>query len=393
MTKILFVSNIAGEKVSNFTMSSLKAAKELGMEFHMAANWSKASPLQRKKEEKKYGISLHHIDFVRNPLHPLNIRAYYQMMQLMKQENYDIVHCNTPIGGVIGRLCAHRIGIKNVLYMAHGFHFYKGAPIVNRLIYKGVEKTLARKTDVLATMNKEDFEASQQLRLRDGQQNYFFVNGVGLDVKKYKALEIDREKQRAELGLTSNDIMAIAMGDLIKRKNYESSIKALAKVNHPNLHFFICGEGPKMNSLKEQVDSLHLTKNVHFLGFRKDVGTLLKCSDMFLFTSFQEGLARSLMEAMSVGLPCVCSKIRGNVDLIEDGVGGFLSPPDDIDGLAEGIKRLVEDESLREQFGETNLHKIEEYSIENVVKQLQEIYKTMSLSSSSRLEPMRGFLT
>lgn len=368
--KALIISNIA-KTFTSFTYNMSDPLQELGFEdIHVACNFNTF-----KGNPKDSPFSIHHIDFNRNPFHPENIKAFVQLYRVMEKEKFDLVHCNTPIGGILGRLCADLAKVPTIVYTAHGFHFYKGAPFLNRTLYKSVEKYLAKKTDAIITMNNEDFDSAQYFKLRNRRQNYFFVNGVGIDIHKFRSLDVNREDKRKELGLNSDDIMLIAMGDLIKRKNYQASIRAIAKACNPNLHFFICGSGPLEDELISLAQELNVKNQVHFLGFRSDVGELLKCSDIFLFTSYQEGLPRSLMEAMSIGLPCVCSNIRGNIELIDDGIGGYLLQPDNIDGFSEALNELSLNKDLRTTMGKSNLDKVKLYSIDYVKKQMRVIYK------------------
>ncbi len=371
MKKILFISNVSN-RITNFAIPSIVAGQSLEYDFHMAANYSNFTD-----DASKYNVTIHHIDIKRNPFNIKNIKAYKQMLDLIKKEKFDVIHCNTPIGGVLGRICGAKAGVKTIIYTAHGFHFYKGAPLINRTLYKTAERYMAKKTDAIITMNEEDFETAKKFKLRDGKQNYFLVNGVGIDIDKFKNIKVERKEKRKELGLKPDDIMLIAMGDLIKRKNYQASIKSIAEAKNPKLHFFICGKGPLKEKLMRLADSLNVANQIHFLGFRTDIGQLLKCSDIFLFTTYQEGLPRSMMEAMSVGLPCVCSKIRGNVDLIDDGRGGYLFSPNDIDGFAKAINKLEQNEDLRHKMGQVNLENVKPYSIENVKKQMKEIYESI----------------
>lgn len=324
--KLLFISNVGGSRLSNFSLAGRIAARELGIDFHIACNWSKSNAQQMKEDEEKNKVTLHHIDFVRNPFHPANIKAYKQLLALMKKEKFDVVHCNTPVGGLIGRLCAKRAGIKKVIYMAHGFHFYRGAPILNWMLFYPVEWLLAQITDCIITINKEDFEIAKKFILRNNGK-VCYVPGVGLDTKQYQMDEIDKKAVRRLLGINDDDILLIAMGDLIRRKNYVASIKAVAITANPQIHFLICGSGPELTSLQNLANNLGVKNQIHFLGFRTDIKDLLKGADIFLFTTFQEGLPRSLMEAMASGLPCVVSEIRGNSELIVNKKGGYLHRP------------------------------------------------------------------
>ena len=367
MKKILFISNIT-KRITNFSLPSIKASQNLGYEFHFAANCSEFND-----SPEKYNVKLHHIDLDRNPLSKQNIIAYKQMVELIEKEKFEVIHCNTPIGGVLGRLCGKKAGVPKVIYTAHGFHFYKGASLINRTIFKWAEMWMARYTDAIITMNEEDYQAAQKFKLRNNGKVYY-VPGVGVDTEMYQLKKVDSNELKNSLGLSLDDIVLIAMGDLIDRKNYASSIKAIAKANNQNLRFLICGKGPKLEALQKLASDLGVEKQIHFLGFRTDIKELLTIADIFLFTTYQEGLPRSMMEAMSAGLPCIASKVRGNVDLIQEGVGGFLRDPDDSEGFAEAINRLALDKALREKMKASNLETIKKFDVENVKKEMFSIY-------------------
>lgn len=377
--KLLFISNIIGNRVGSFAMASIQAAKQLQIEYHMAANFNNSTKEQMKMDEEEYGIILHHIDFERNPIKPANIKAYKQIVNLINEEQFDVIHCNTPIGGVIGRLAGRRCGVKKVLYQAHGFHFYKGAPAHNWIVYYAVERCLAHYTDSLLTINREDYERALSFHLRKHGRVYR-VPGVGLNTADYIPYEFDRELKRSGLGLKSSDIVIISAGDLIKRKNYKTAIKAVAGTADQRIKYIICGRGPLENDLKKLADKLGVKSQILFLGYRTDVKELLWASDIFLFTTYQEGLPRSLSEAMASGLPCIASDIRGNCDLIEEGKNGYLCAPDDMEGFKNAIIQLKDDGDLRCQMGKANKIKIKEFDFDAAQKAIQEVYEKELLS-------------
>lgn len=222
-------------------------------------------------------------------------------------------------------------------------------------------------------MNVEDNAAAKQFRLRNGSKVYN-VHGVGIDLSEFEGLEQYRDNKRIELGFTEEDIVLISMGDLIARKNYKVAIDAIAKCKNPRLHYIICGKGEELNDLKKQVEELCIEKQVHFLGFRSDIKELLAASDIFLFTTLQEGMPRSMMEAMATGLPCVASNIRGNVDLIENGVGGYLCDSRDVDSFTKAICQLMNSNELRKKMSVCNLTSIKNYDISVVQKEISDIY-------------------
>lgn len=369
MSKVLFISNMA-KKVGSFSVASIEAAKKCGLEFYFAANWSEASDRQIESDEKKYGIKLININLERSPWAVQNIKAYKQLVNFIKEEQIDYIHCNTPVGGILGRLAGARCNVKKVLYQVHGFHFYDGAPKKNWLMYYPVEKWLARKTDAIITINKEDFERAKKFKLRNNGQVYY-VPGVGMDLAQYNLSGEIRKIKREELGLDNGDIALISMGDLIPRKNYSVAIRAIAKINDSRLHYYICGKGPDEEKLKLLAKKSGIDKQVHFLGYRTDIKELLRAADIFLFTSKQEGLARSLMEAMASGLPCVASNIRGNTDLLEGNEGGYLC--DSEDDYVNAIKALA-DEKIRNLFGKNNLKTIVDYDLQSVVVAMEKTY-------------------
>ena len=372
MKKILYILNIAN-RVNNFSEASMLAAQELEYEFHIAGNWGYKSDAERISDEEKYGIKIFQVDFIRNPYDLRNIKAYQQIVFIMKEEQYDIVHCNTPIGGIIGRIAAKRSGVKNVIYQAHGFHFYKGAPLKNWLLYYPVERWFAHYTDVIITINHEDYERAKKFKLRNNGEVYY-VPGVGIDTSQYHTDRQRRIKKRSELGLKKDDVALISMGDLIERKNYPVAIEAIAKANNPKLQYYICGTGPEKEKLMTLTKNQGVEKQVHFLGYRNDIKELLQAADIFLFTTLQEGLSRSLMEAMACGLPCIVSKIRGNTDLLNNSNGGILC--ERIDDYVEAIDKLTSDPDLRKQMSINNLDTILHYSVDEISQNIKDIYNT-----------------
>lgn len=371
--KMLYILNVAN-RVNNFSYTSMIAAQSLDFEYHIAGNWGYKNDDERRADEEKYGIHIHQIDFIRTPYNPGNIKAYKQLAKIVEKERFDVIHCNTPIGGIVGRLLGKQFKIPTVIYQAHGFHFYKGAPLINWMLYYPVEKWLAHYTDVLITINSEDFElAKNKMKLRkDGK--VYYVPGVGIDLSQFELPENTREIKRKELGLKETDVALISMGDLIDRKNYSVAIEAVAKANNHSFQYYICGKGPEEEKLQKVAENLGVEDQIHFLGYRTDIKELLKAADIFLFTSKQEGLARSMMEAMASGLPCVASRIRGNTDILNGTEGGFLCETNDVDSYAEKIDLLAKDPKMREAMGRNALMSVHNFSTNAVIDELGKDY-------------------
>ncbi|HAX84077.1 MAG TPA: glycosyltransferase family 1 protein [Ruminococcaceae bacterium] len=374
MSKILFISNVTN-RITSFATASIAASHNLGLEFFQAANWRDTDPEFIRSEEKKYDIKINNFCISRNPFASSNLTAYREIVDLIKRENIDFIHCNTPTGGILGRMAGKKCGVKKVIYQAHGFHFYQGAPKKNWAVYYPIEKMLARYTDAIITINKEDYElAKKNFRLR-GNGSVYYVPGVGIDLSQFEINKKIRAEKRAELGLSDTDFVIISVGELNGNKNNAVIISAMEKLRKDNVHYVLCGVGDRQDELQRSADGAGLHGNVHFLGYRKDVKELYQAADCFVMPSFREGLSRSVMEAMASGLPCVVSKIRGNTDLIEDGRGGFLLAPTDADGFASAIERLCGDRALCDEMSRYNLEKIKEFDVSVVEDGLTKIYK------------------
>ena len=374
MSKILFVTNTAN-KIGSFSIASIKAAQSAGMEFHMAASWNLTRD-ELDKLQNEFNVKLHHIDLDRSPYSPRNREAYKQLVRIIREEKIDYIHCNTPTGGILGRLAGKKCKVKKVIYQAHGFHFYKGASKKNWLIYYPVEKWLAKYTDTLITINREDFEfAKSKLRLRNGGKTYY-VPGVGIDLSGYLQSETLRGDKRAELGVRDDSFVIISAGELNENKNNRVIISAIGRLKRNDIYYFLCGVGDQEEALRKQAEEAGLSDNVRFLGYRNDIKELYGMSDCFVMPSFREGLSRSIMEAMASGLPCIVSRIRGNVDLIEEGKGGYLCDVNDVAGYAEKMNILADDAALRRAMSEYNLINIRKFSTEVVTEEILGIYKS-----------------
>ncbi len=317
--------------------------------------------------KEKYGFKVHEIDFARSPISPKNLSGYKKLKKLQKQEKYDLIYCQQPVGGLMGRLIAKKFKLP-CIYTAHGFHFFKGNSSIKNFIFKTIEKYLAKYTTALITINDEDFKACQKWKAK----KKYKINGIGYDPNKYNENR-KREDIRKDLGLT-DEFTILTVAEIIKRKNYETMVRAIAELKAENLKFLICGRGRDKEEIEALISTLQINEKVEFLGYRKDINDVMIASDMFLLPSYQEGLTLSIIEALHFGLPVVTSTARGNKDLIEDGVGGFVCSPNDYVTISEKIKQLIKYEELRKNMCKHNLNVASNYDIEVVQKQLEEIY-------------------
>lgn len=322
-----------------------------------------------EKLQDEYGFVMHRIEFERTPYSLKNVVALHKLNNLIQMLRYDTIFCHEPVGGAMGRIAGRKNKCR-VIYMAHGFHFYKNAPKSSEIYYV-VEKWLSRFTDVLITINQEDYKAAQTFCAR----KTYLVNGIGVDTLKF-AYNPDPAYIRNELGLQTDDLVFLSIGELIKRKNHETVIRAISRIANPKIHYVIAGDGELKRYLSILINSLGLT-NVHLLGYRRDINKLCNSADVFVLPSYQEGLSVALMEAMACGKPVIASRIRGNVDLVIDGAGGILVEPQGIEEYKIAINKLSIDSSLALSMGEYNRTKILKYDIKEVKKELRNIFESI----------------
>lgn len=371
MKKILFIATY-GDFLATFEYSNISLLIEMGYEVHCASNFSIPSYNRKVDRLDKLNIKKHNIEFERSPFSINNIGIYKALVKLMKKEQFEMIDCHNAVVGVLARLAAKKSKIKRVIYTPHSFFFYEGCPLKNKLIFKNIESIFARFTDLLISINKEDYEASKKMKIR-GKAVY--IPGVGIDVNNIKCINSRRNEYCKEFNIPEDSIIFISVGELITRKNHITALRAFAKARINNAYYIICGFGELEKELKLEAEVLNIRDKVIFAGFRLDAKEIMKSSDVFVFPSYQEGLSVALMEAMACGLPCIVSNIRGNVDLIKNNQGGIIFKTENVEELAQKIEYIAKEVDIRERFGRYNLDIVSQYDINNVRVLMKKEYK------------------
>jgi len=395
--KALMIATVPS-MIGQFNMANIQILLDLRYTVHVACNfddrsvWTEERVEEFRKQLDDLGVKYFQIDFARSPKHiGMVSKSYNEIKELLFHEKYTLVHVHTPVAAAEVRLAAKDYNdaierrVKEgksaperlrVIYTAHGFHFYDGAPLKNWILFYPVEKALSKYTDVLITINKEDYKrASSEFNAK----KTVYIPGVGVDVKKFAGVSesIDRDAKRQELGVNSNDIFLLSVGELNENKNHSVVIKALGelkksgKFGNNHIVYMIAGTGDK----KQELEDLAAEEGVdlRLLGFRKDVSELLTAADLNILPSIREGLNVSLMEAMASGTPCLAGNIRGNVDLIDTGKGGELFDPQDVTSVAEAISAELTHRDNWSQQGAYNQNKIKHFNLSVV----EEDYKNL----------------
>lgn len=366
--KVLFTATVDSH-ILHFHIPYLKMFKNAGYEVHVATNGNEIIP---------YCDVKHIVTFEREPFNMNNLRAIKQLERIIEQEQFDIVHCHTPMGSVVTRLAAkhsRKVHGTRIIYTAHGFHFYKGASIKNWMLFYPVEKLLSYITDDLITINGEDYEAAKK---KMKAKRIHYVPGVGVDPEKFnfEMAEEEKEKLRKEIGVSKDDFVMIYPAELSKRKNQGMLIKVMTELKKENAKYKLLLPGQdSMNGYYQQMaKKLGVEDCVKFLGYRKDVSKLFKISNIAVSAARQEGLPVNIMEAQMCGLPCVVTNCRGNRDLVHDGVNGYVVEIDDVDSLKNAILKLYE--------SKINVKLDEQFTAGNIEEKMRRIYWNSDLKKN-----------
>lgn len=369
MKKVLFVATIT-KHINTFHIPYLKWFKEQGYEVHVAS---------KGNEPIEYCDKHFDIPFERFPLKIQNIKAYKQLKNIINENKYEIIHCHTPVGGVLTRLAARKARKKyntKVIYTAHGFHFYKGAPLLNWIIYYPIEKVCARWTDCLITITSEDYEfAKKHLKAR----NIEHVNGVGMNPKRLKKelTQEEKDKFRSKLEIRKDDIVFSYIAELNANKNQILLIKTIQglKKEQDNIRLLLIGDGPLKEQYQQYIKENNLENEIQLLGKRQDINELLSITNIYLASSIREGLPVNVMEAMYKGLPIIATDNRGHRELIHNGKNGNICEKNDIENFENNIQKFLKDMSIINNMKEINKILVKKYELEEVKNKMEEIYK------------------
>ncbi len=368
--KVLYVATVVSH-ICQFHLPYLEMLQNRGAEVHVAArdNLAEKNGLQLRFADKHFNIP-----FQRSPKDKRNIAAYKQLKQVLKDNQYDLIVCNTPMGGFLTRLAARKTR-KNgtrVIYMAHGFHFYKGAPKKYWLVFYPIEKAFARLCDMVITINKEDYICA-----KDGfKTDVRHTHGVGVKTERFCPVDDSSKSNiRGELGVSEQDFLILCTGELNKNKNQAQLIDAayLLKDKMPNLKVFLAGNGPNEENLLKQINERNLEETVKLLGYRTDIEKIVAASDLIVSCSKREGLGLNVIEGMLSKKPIVATINRGHTELINNSVNGYLVKIGDTADMADKIYDIAKDPEKKQQMGDEGYSIAQKYTVDSVKQELLDL--------------------
>lgn len=352
MKRAIIVTALTGF-VRAFLLYDISVLKELGYEVDCAANGKgdSESELDNEKYFNKLDVKFHQIDFSSNkPISKKTVQSYWQLKNLFQKNKYDLILVHTPIPGVLVRLVAKNIRKKNprlkVVYTTHGFYFHEKGSKKQNIIYYNIECLMSKYTDAIVTINNEDFVAAKTMKCK----KIFHINGVGVDTKKYRIENFDRNGYRKKLNIPDSKIVLLSIGELSYRKNYQVAIKAMARIDNKNLVYLICGKGLVGAGIMDELKKIavELGVDVRFLGYRTDIPEIIASSDIGIIPSSREGLGLAGIEMLAGGIPVVGSSVQGIKDYIVNGETGYLADPYSEIEFSEGLKKLLNEEKRKQ---------------------------------------------
>jgi glycosyltransferase EpsD len=323
-----------------------------------------------------YADKVFYIKFARKLFSLDNISSYFKLKDVIDKNEYDLIHCHTPVAGALTRIAAKKSRKKGtvVLYTVHGFHFYKGAPLKYWLFYYPIEYFLSAFTDGIITINKEDYS---YIRNKMFHKYSFYINGIGFDSNKFKTLSLtEKSLLRKKYGYRDNDFILIYIAEFIPRKNHQFVIESLPGIIKiiPELKIIFAGDGILLEKMKSLSKKLHVGEHIDFVGFRTDANNYAAIADVGISSSRHEGLGLGIAEEMQCSLPIIVSEDKGHREMISHGVNGFLYAQGDKSSFVDHILTLYNDPRLRFKFGKNSLSRAQKFSIDKSLSSMNTIY-------------------
>jgi len=369
--KVLFIASIENHFLA-FHIPFMKYLQKKGYEVHVATKLG-----ERKGELEQYGIICHNVNFSRSVNPFAALKALVALVKIMRENRFSLVHVHTPMASFLGRLAARLTHTRPILYTAHGFHFYKGAPWYYWIFIYPIEYFMARWTDGLIVINEEDYVNAQKMPIRNRRKIYK-IPGVGVDLNKFKPIHEEQKMfLRKKYGFKDMDFLLIYAAEFNKNKNHIFLIKAISLLKNriPNIKLLFAGKGKLKKGYEKYVQYSNLEDNIVFLGYRTDLEKLIPMCDIGTSASIREGLGINVVEYMSCGLPVVVTKNRGHEEIVTDYSNGFLFEQRYMNRFVDIIEKLYKNKPLRKKLGENAIKRVQKFSIENSQNAMSEIYK------------------
>lgn len=368
--KILYVANVAKEHFCKFYINEFKELSRMGWEIDIACRMDADVPFVSHAFPMPWN---------RSPFRLSTFKGVRELRKIIDNNGYDILYCTTPIGGLVGRLAAKRCKFRPiVIYIAHGFHFFKGSSVLSWILYYPVEKWLAKYTDVLITVNSEDFLFAKK---KFPVKKIVKINEIGANTGIYRKTIVSPEENlniKKEIGIEKNFPILFYAAEISKLKNQTyllSVIRELVSLGFDPV-LLLPGRDQTSGRFQRRADFVGLKNRVKLLGFRQDLNKIIHVADFCTPSSRREGLGLNVVEAMAAGIPVVAVDNRGHRQTIVSGVNGFLVSIKSPDEMCSKIVYLINHPEIREKFEKNGIITSESYDFSAVFPTIMSIYSS-----------------
>ncbi len=378
--KALIVVNLAG--FLHFLWNDIATLQEMGYEVSVAMNENSAAGPNQIEIPKleKMGIAHYQVEFdTKSPISAQNIKGYKQLKLILKTNKYDLIHCHTPIVGILTRMAArkYRKAGTTVIYTSHGFTFTDRSSKKSWLVYFTAEKLMSRFCDAIITINHEDYGNAKKMHCH----KVYVIPSVGLDNCRFTDLRINRDEYRASFGVKPNEYMVLSVGELSPRKNQKIIIEALGTLNDKikrQYVFVICGTAVVNSTMEKELKQTasELGVRIFLAGHRLDVPEINACADVAVIPSIREGFGMAGVEALASGVPVVGSDVQGIREYVIPGKTGYLCDPYNAHEFADAIEKIVNLPSEeRNRMAIACKEKAEEFDVSKSITAMKNIFK------------------
>lgn len=365
--KILYIANITRHFIA-FHEPYFKRFNEMGNEVHILSNGS---------EKVKFVNKQYDVDINRSPFSLRNIKVILQVRKIIIKENYDIIHGHTPMGGVLARIAPIWFRKKPmVIYTSHGFNFCKNGPILNWILFYPIEFILAQFTDVIFTINQEDYRIAKGFS--KNKSSVYYTHGVGINLSSPMKSQDDIELLKLKLDIDITKKVLLSVGELTNRKNHMVVLKALKKNKFQNYLYLICGTGKMFEKLTTYINKHNL--NVKLLGYKSNIEEYYHVSDIVLFPSKLEGLGMAGLETLYFQKKLIASSIHGINDYAINKISALTCKPNKVNEWSLAIENAFNTDF---QNKETIRDILKKYKLENSIKEFFDIYTKFLVKEES----------
>ncbi|ABO18048.1 glycosyltransferase family 4 protein [Prochlorococcus marinus] len=364
-----FLKNLCSELVShNYEVTSI-------------FKWDEIEIMPEQK-----GVKFKNIFFERKISFFSLIKTTYQLFKYFQKEKFDIIEIHTPSASIPGRIAAKLARIKVVIYKVHGYYFHENMNFFNKMFHIYIEFFLAKLTDYIFTVSKEDEIFSKVFGFKKTEKIFYIGNGVNKNFF-YPASKLDITNAKADFGVSDDLFIIGIVCRLVDEKGLLELFKAFDIIarNNKSIGLFVCGNKLKSDYKKGLEKELEILKDkyenrIFTPGHVKDVYRVYRVMDLFCLPSYREGLPYTLLEAMMSGIPVVASNIRGNREIITHNKNGLLCKPKSVYSLKNALEELIENKNKRDEFSKEALNNVlENYDSAKVLDREIKLIDKLSL--------------